>query len=115
MIYSIHMIASIFELFKFTHSTSLAFEAIKRVPLTFLPHKYVPGGRAPAMDDRLNGHMAEMGGGPAANDGSQLFHHGGAAMAAVSGIFSSADMASGPSGQDDWERGAGSAVSAPVN
>ena len=88
---------------------------MKRVPLTFLPYKYVPGGRAPAMDDRLNGHMAEMGGGPAANDGSQLFHHGGAAMPAVSGIFSSADMASGLSGQDDWERGAGSAVSAPVN
>ena len=66
------------------------------------------------MDDRPNGHRAEMGGGPAAGDVSDLFRQG-AGTPAVSGLFSSADMASGPSGQDDWERGAGSAVSAPVN
>ena len=56
-----------------------------------------------------------MGGGPAAGDVSDLFRQGGAGAPAVSGLFSSADMASGPSGQDDWERGAGSASSAPVN
>ena len=62
-----------------------------------------------------NGHGAEMGGGPAAGDVSDLFRQG-AGTPAVSGLFSSADidMASGPSGQDDWERGAGSAISAPV-
>ena len=56
-----------------------------------------------------------MGGGPAAGDVSDLFRQG-AGTPAVSGLFSSADidMASGPSGQDDWERGAGSAISAPV-
>ena len=74
----------------------------------------VSGHAAATFAVRPDGHGAEMGGGPAAGDVSDLFRAGGAAMPAVSGLFSSADMASGPSGQDDWERGAGSAASASV-
>ena len=73
----------------------------------------VSGQAAATSAVRPHGHGAEMGGGPAAGDVSDLFRQG-AGTPAVSGLFSSADMASGPSGQDDWERGAGSAISAPV-
>ena len=75
----------------------------------------VSGHAAATCAVRPHGHGAEMGGGPAAGDVSDLFRQG-AGTPAVSGLFSSADIdiASGPSGQDDWERGAGSAISAPV-
>ena len=54
-----------------------------------------------------------MGGGPANGvSNSDLFQQGATSGA---GVFSSADMASGPSGQDDWARGAGSAAFVSAN